>query len=35
MLNRISYQKRIAQSIYDAVMKFKSRHERGLFTRSR
>ncbi len=35
MLNRISYQKRIAQAIYDAVIKFKSRHERGLFSRSR
>jgi N-acetylmuramoyl-L-alanine amidase len=34
MLNRVSYRKRLAQSIYDAVITFKSRHERGLFTRS-
>ncbi|MFA6472189.1 MAG: N-acetylmuramoyl-L-alanine amidase, partial [Candidatus Latescibacterota bacterium] len=34
MLNRISYQKRIAQAIYDSIIKFKERHERGLFSRS-
>jgi N-acetylmuramoyl-L-alanine amidase len=34
MLNRISYQKRLALAIYDAIIKFKSRHERGLFSRS-
>ncbi|MDP2983439.1 MAG: N-acetylmuramoyl-L-alanine amidase [Candidatus Latescibacter sp.] len=34
MLNRISYQKRLAQAIYDSIIKFKERHERGLFSRS-
>jgi N-acetylmuramoyl-L-alanine amidase len=34
MLNRISYQKRLAQAMYDAIIKFKSRHERGLFSGS-
>ncbi|MHB9030681.1 MAG: N-acetylmuramoyl-L-alanine amidase family protein, partial [Candidatus Latescibacterota bacterium] len=34
MLTRVSYQKRIAQSLYDTIIKFKVRHERGLFTRS-
>lgn len=34
MLGRVSYQKRLAQSIYDAIITFKTRHERGLFTRS-
>ncbi len=34
MLNRVSHQKRIAQSIYDAIITFKIRHERGLFSKS-
>lgn len=34
MLGRISYQKRLAQAIYDAIITFKVRHERGLFTKS-
>ncbi len=31
-LKRASYQKRIAQSIYDSIILFKQRHERGLFS---
>lgn len=34
MLNRVSHQKRLARAIYDAVIAFKDRHERGLFSRS-
>ena len=34
MLNRVSYQKRLAQSIYDSIITFKERHERGLFSKS-
>ncbi|MFC1693044.1 N-acetylmuramoyl-L-alanine amidase [Candidatus Latescibacterota bacterium] len=33
-LSRTAYQKRLAQSMYDAIIKFKERHERGLFSRS-
>ncbi len=32
LLNRASYQKRLATSMYDAILVFKERHERGLFT---
>ncbi|HUT62667.1 MAG TPA: N-acetylmuramoyl-L-alanine amidase [Anaerolineae bacterium] len=34
LLNRSSYQKRLAQAIYDTIIKFKQRHERDLFLRS-
>jgi len=34
LLSRSTYQKRLAQAIYDAVTTFKERHERGLFSRS-
>ena len=34
MLKRASYQKRLAQAIYDSIITFKKRHERGLFSRS-
>jgi len=32
LLKRASYQKRLATSMYDAIMTFKKRHERGLFS---
>jgi len=34
LLKRTSYQKRLAQAIYDSIITFKKRHERGLFSRS-
>lgn len=32
LLKRASYQKKLAESIYDAIIMFKQRHERGLFS---
>jgi N-acetylmuramoyl-L-alanine amidase len=32
LLKRASYQKKLAESIYDAIITFKQRHERGLFS---
>ena len=34
LLKRASYQKRLAQAIYDSIIAFKNMHERGLFSRS-
>ncbi len=34
LLKRSTYQKRLAQAMYDAIIKFKKKYERGLFSRS-